>query len=131
MRKFVTGVVSTFVALTGFAVYGAAPFQALKVHIPEAVQVAQSELPAGDYTVRYVDIGSDTPYLAFEPANGNTILVSAMRNQLMSGETSGKSSLVFEKTGGNLSLARVTVEGFSYSYEITNRRHNQTPTITH
>ena len=99
---------------------------------PETVQIAKSELPAGDYTVRYVDIGSDSPYLAFEPVTkGNIVLVSAMRNQLMNGETSGKSSLVFEKTGGNLSLARVTVEGFSYSYEITGRRNNPTPTITH
>ena len=131
MRKYVTGVVTTLVALTGCAVFGAAPFQALKVHIPEAVRVAQSELPAGDYTVRYVDIGADMPVLSFEPEKGNTILVSAMRIQLLNGETSGKSSLVFEKTGGNLSLARVTVEGFSYSYEITGRQRNPTPTITH
>ena len=83
MRKYVTGVVSAFVALAGFTVFGAAaPFQSLKVHLSEAVHVAHSELPAGDYIVRYVDIGSDVPVLSFSPAKGGVILVTAMRNEL-------------------------------------------------
>jgi hypothetical protein len=131
MRKYVTGVVSTLVALTGFTVFGAVPFQSLKVHITEAAHIAQSDLPAGDYTIRYVDVGGDVPYLSFEPAKGNIIIVPAMRNQLMNGEAAEKSSLVFEKTGGNLFLARVQVEGFNYSYEIIGRRQDLTPTITH
>ena len=131
MRKYVTGVVSTLMALTGFAVYGAAPFQSLKVHITEAAHVAQSDLPAGDYTIRYVDVGSDVPYLSFEPARGNIIIVPAMRNQSMNGEAAGKSSLVFEKAGGDLVLARVQVEGFNYSYDIIGRHQDHTPTITH
>lgn len=119
MRKYVVGVVSAFVALTGFAVFGAAgPFQSLKVHIPEAVHVAQSELAAGDYTVRYVDVGSDVPFLSFESAKGQTIIVSAMRNERMHGEASDKSELVFDTAGGELSLARVQVEGLNYSYDI-------------
>ena len=73
MRKYVAGVVSTLVALTGFAVYGQAPFQSLKVHIPGSVHVAQSELPAGDYTVRYLAVGGDVPYLSFEPSKGNIV----------------------------------------------------------
>ena len=131
MRKYVSGVVSTLVALTGFAVYGAAPFQSLKVHIAEAAHVAQAELPAGDYVIRYVDAGGDVPYLSFEPAKGNIIIVPAMRNPLMNGESVGKSSLVFEKSGSNLYLARVQVEGFGYTYEIIGRRQDHAATITH
>ena len=74
MRKYVTGVVSGLVALTGFAVYGQAPFQSLRVHIPETVHVAQAELPAGEYIVRYLNVGGDVPYLMFEPAKGNIVV---------------------------------------------------------
>ena len=131
MRKYVAGVVSTLVALTGFAAYGQAPFQSLKVHIPETVHVAQSELPAGDYTVRYVNAGADVPYLSFEPAKGNIVLVAAMRNQLNHGLAPDKSELVFDKENGILSLSRIQVEGLNYSYDIIGSHAHFTPTITH
>ncbi len=119
MRKYVSGVVSALVALTGLAAFGAAaPFESLKVHIPEAVHIAQNELPAGDYTVRYVNGGSDVPFLSFQSKSGQTVVVAAMRNQLMLNDTPEKSFLVFDKTAGELSLARVQVEGLRYSYEI-------------
>lgn len=130
MRKYVAGVVSTLVALTGFAVYGQAPFQSLKVHIPETVRVAQAELPAGDYIVRYVNVGGDVPYLSFEPVKGNIVVVPAMRNQLMDGLASDKSQLTFDNTNGSLSLSRVQVEGLNYSYDIVGSRANFPATIT-
>ena len=130
MIKYVAGVVSTLVALTGFAVYGQAPFQSLKVHISETVHVAQSELPAGDYTVRYLNVGGEVPFLSFEPVKGNLVIVAAMRNPSMDGHASDKSELVFAKADGNLSLSRVQVEGLNYSYEIIGSRSHYTPTIT-
>ena len=131
MRKYVTGVVSTLVALTGFAVYGQVPFQSLKVHISEAVHVAQTELPAGDYTVRYLNLGSDVPYLTFESGKGNPVVVAAMRNQLNHGLAPDKSALVFDKENGILSLSRIQVEGLNYSYDIIGSHAHFTPTITH
>jgi hypothetical protein len=130
MRKYVTGVVSTLVALTGFAVYGQTPFQSLRVHIPEAVRVAQSELPAGDYTVRYLNVGGDVPYLMFAPVKGNAIAVAAMRNQLGNGLAADRSELTFDRSNGNLSLSKVQVMGLNYSYDIIGSRTPITPTIT-
>ena len=131
MRKYVTGVVSAFVALAGFTVFGAAaPFESLKVHLSEAVHVAQSELPAGDYIVRYVDIGSDVPVLSFSPAKGDVILVTAMRNELPHGEMAGKSELVFGKTDGNLTLSRVQVEGLNFTYDINTPSPRHSAVVT-
>jgi hypothetical protein len=132
MRKYVAGVVFAFVALAGFTVFGAAaPFQSLKVHLSESAKVAQTELPAGDYIVRYVDIGADVPVLSFEPTKGDTILVTAMRNQLRNGEIADKSMLVFAKTDGNLTLNSVQVEGLNFTYDFIPARAHNNATITH
>src|SRR5258706_13811017 len=132
MRKYIAGVVFAFVALAGFTVFGAAaPFQSLKVHLPDAVHVAQSELPAGDYIVRYVDIGSDVPVLSFSPTKGAAIMVTVMRNELPHGEMADKSELVFGKTDGNLTLSRVQVEGLNFMYDVVSALPHHNATITH
>ncbi len=130
MRKYVAGVVSTLVALTGFAAFGQSPFQALKVRIPETVRVAQTELPAGDYIVRSLNIGGDVAYLTFDSANKTVAVVSAMRNQLNNGLASDKSELTFDKVNGDLVLSRVQAEGLNYSFDIIGSRVNNGPTIT-
>jgi len=123
--------VSAFVALAGFTVFGATePFQLLKVHIPEAVHVAQSELPAGDYTVRFVDVGGDVPVLAISSEHGAAILVTAMRNDLPNNTAAERSELTFDKIDGTLTLSRIKVEGLKYSYEIHVPHQHGAP-ITH
>jgi hypothetical protein len=132
MRKYVARVVSTLVALTGLAVYGQMPFQSLKVHIPETVYVAQSQLPAGDYSVRQINVGGDVPYLLFEPvAKGNAVVVATMRNQLDNRLASDKSELKFDRTSVGLALAKVQVEGLNYSFDVIGNHAPVTPTITH
>ena len=122
MRNYVSAFVCGVVALTGLAAFAAGePFQTLKVHLPETVHVAQSELPAGDYTVRYISLGSDVPYLSFQSEKGQPVVVAAMRNPLTRGEMAEKSSLTFDKSAGELMLSSVQVEGLTYSFEILGR----------
>jgi len=50
---------------------------------------------------------------------------------MMNGDTSDKSALVFDKVNGNLTLSRVQVEGFGYTYDIIGNIPTYAPTLTH
>ncbi|HEX3704281.1 MAG TPA: hypothetical protein VHU82_13195 [Vicinamibacterales bacterium] len=80
----------------------------LVAHVPFAFIVGSSVMPAGEYVVK--DDSDNSSVLAIASADGkrfvNTLTIPSSLE-----DTTGQSSLVFDKVGGQYFLARVTPAG--------------------
>ena len=118
MRNSIHSVVLTLAVVISFASCAAAQTDSMKVHFPAPVRVATTELPAGDYTIRSVDTGSDSPVLAFQNAEGRAILVAVSRCSPAPGDLAAKSSIVLQPEGGELHLTKIWLAGRGYGYQV-------------
>ncbi len=105
-------------AIVTFAACASAQTDSMKIHFAAPVHVAQTELPAGDYLIRSVETGSDSPVLAFENSEGHSILVPVSRCSPLAGDLAGKSSVVLQPEGGELHLTKIWLAGRSYGYQV-------------
>ncbi len=87
------------------------------VHLDFAAQAGDKTLAAGDYQISEVETTSGIVSLIFR-ANHFTAVVAAARIENPNDTTSSKTELIFDRTGNNLNLNKINLEGRTYRYEI-------------
>jgi len=83
--------------------------QQLTVDVPFAFSVGSSELPAGEYTVRVVNPGSDRAVLQFSKLDGQANAL--VRTTEITGWANKKAKLSFRHYGDQYFLAQVWMAG--------------------
>lgn len=88
----------------------------LHVKFANTVYVGSTAIPAGDYTIRALDVASDTHMLVFHSENGGgnvSVLAARVEKTAYSPD---KSAVVLEQRGDALHVVRVTPRGMPYDY---------------
>jgi hypothetical protein len=83
----------------------------LKVQFPQPVHVNGTWLPAGEYTIRTISNGGDTPLLAIEGGDGKSVLAPARRDAMPGSSPEMHAGAVLRERGGVLRLAEVKFAG--------------------
>lgn len=111
-------------AFAGLAMEGRAQSsEIMKVRFDRSFAVAQNWLPAGEYNIRTVDTGGDSPVLLIESSYGS-VLVTANRYEDRAREVVTKPEAIFEVENNKYYLRRIRAAGRSYGFEIIG-----TPTV--
>ena len=115
---FALGIIFCVATGAGGAVFN----DSLKVRLDRAVHVGESELPAGDYSIRMLELSGGTPFLTIESIDtGGKLFVSVRRCTTATGEKAVKTKLVFGQTGDELYLTKIWLEGHRDGFEVIQR----------
>jgi hypothetical protein len=93
----------------------------MKANVPFRFTIGDQTLPAGDYTVRYINQDSGKNALLFKSTDGKTSRIVKM-NTKQSGEQEIKASLVFNQYGDQYFLSEVWTGGDQYGLSLTPSR---------
>lgn len=93
----------------------------LKASIPFSFTIGNQTLPAGEYTVRYVNQSSGKSALLFRSLDGRTSRIVNM-NIAQSGRAEMKASLVFNQYGESHFLSEVWTGGDQYGLSLPKSR---------
>ncbi len=93
----------------------------MKAHIPFSFTIGSQTLPAGDYTVRYINQDSGKTALLFKSADGRTSRIVNMIGTQRE-EAEGKASLVFNQYGESYFLSEVWTGGDQYGLSLPKSR---------
>ncbi len=85
------------------------------VRLPFAARVGTTLLPAGQYRVGTVENGGSTSVLTLVDDEGHCATVPAKR---VLQEGAGSAELKFTRSGSELKLRRIFVEGRAYAYDL-------------
>lgn len=93
----------------------------MKADIPFSFIIGNQTLPAGEYTVRYIDQSSGKTALLFRSMDGKTSRIVNMTTA-QSGETEMKASLVFNQYGDSYFLSEVWTGADQYGLSLPKSR---------
>ncbi|HYO89983.1 MAG TPA: hypothetical protein VEQ40_00015 [Pyrinomonadaceae bacterium] len=93
----------------------------LKANIPFSFTIGNQTLPAGEYTVRYVNQNSGKNALLFKSLDGRTSRIVNM-NTAQSSRAEVKASLVFNQYGDSYFLSEVWTGGDQYGLSLPKSR---------
>lgn len=93
----------------------------MKAHIPFRFIIGNQTLPAGEYTVRYVNQDSGKTALLFRSMDGKTSRIVNM-NTTQQSEGEAKASLVFNQYGDSYFLSQVWTGGDQYGLSLPKSR---------
>lgn len=112
--------VALIVALTALTAQAQSANQ-MKANIPFSFTIGSQTLPAGEYTIRYVNQDSGKTALLFKSADGRT---SRIVNMMMSQkeEALTKASLVFNRYGESYFLSEVWTGADQYGLSLPKSR---------
>jgi hypothetical protein len=85
------------------------------VRLPFAARVGATLLPAGEYRVGTVDNGGGTSVITLVDDEGRRATVPAKRVVL---DGAGSAELKFTRSGNELKLRQIFVDGRAYAYEL-------------
>lgn len=119
-------VLRTFTMLIVMLALGAVAVQAqsanqMKADIPFRFQIGDATLPAGEYTVRYVNQDSGKTALLFKSTDGRTNRIITMMTT-EKGAPQEKASLVFNQYGDQYFLSEVWTAGDQYGLALPKSR---------
>lgn len=108
---------TTMMAALVLAIPGSAlAEEKLKAHLSQATWCGETLLPAGEYTIRTIEMSSDQPVLSVSNEEGLHILVPAMRMKQIS--RPDRTELVIRRDSDAARLSVVRFGGSDYSYEL-------------
>jgi hypothetical protein len=93
----------------------------LKANIPFSFVIGNQTLPAGEYTVRYVNQSSGKSALLFKSVGGGTSRIVNM-NAAQASRAEMKASLVFNQYGDSYFLSEVWTGGDQYGLSLPKSR---------
>ena len=93
----------------------------MKADIPFRFTIGNQTLPAGEYTVRYVNQDSGKTALLFRSMDGKTSRIVNM-NTTQRGEGEAKASIVFNQYGDSYFLSEVWTGGDQYGLSLPKSR---------
>lgn len=88
----------------------------VKVHLSTAAHIGETKLPAGDYTIQFLDTTSGLPVLEVQSEAGVHVLVMANRNYT---NVSDKTNVILTADGVDYRISAIHLAGRSYSYDLT------------
>jgi hypothetical protein len=94
----------------------------LKFTLHYPVAVGAVTIPSGDYTIRSVDTGNDSPVLAIRSEMGTNVNVLANRIQMPQSGVAEKTELVITGHSGHYQLDKIWIAGQEYGYELAGVR---------
>jgi len=103
------------IALSAIALCGAAfaaPIDTFTARFANPVMIGEKTLPAGDVTFNVIH-GNTSMLLTARSANGEAALIVV--NRIHESEDAGKSSVILGRSGSNLKLERVWLDGVGYA----------------
>jgi hypothetical protein len=100
----------------------AATSENVKVRMEKEFRVGTAALPAGDYTIRVLNTGSDSPTLIFETGDGNRVFAAAWRFPNDLDSTAGETQVVMSSTENGLTVKEVRLAGQAYRYQLIGQR---------
>lgn len=108
------------IALAGLTAQAQSANQ-MKAHIPFSFIIGNQTLPAGDYTVRYVNQDSGKTALLFKSTDGRNARIVNMMTTQKSGPQEN-ASLVFNQHGDSYFLSEVWTGGDQYGLTLPKSR---------
>lgn len=90
----------------------------VKVTLDQAFRVGETLMPSGDYTIRLLKVGSDSPVLVFQTEGNLSVMAAVSRAQTVSGRPDETTELIFNSTELGLSIKEVRIAGQPYRYQI-------------
>jgi hypothetical protein len=90
----------------------------IKVRMDQAFRVGETLMPSGDYNIRLLDTGSDSPVLVFETDNHVRIFAAVQRVPGEPARTAEATEVVMLNGEQGLQVKEVRVSGQSFRYQI-------------
>jgi hypothetical protein len=94
----------------------------ITVNLPEDTIAGSNTLAAGTYTITDIEPASGVHVFVFRGAGGKPVMLQAETIEQASGPS--KSSLVLSRTGSEVRLDKLLIEGSSLGYEFDFGRQN-------
>jgi hypothetical protein len=119
MMQAITKVILAILAAFLMAVPASAGMaDTIKVRMDQAFRVGETLMPSGDYNIRLLDTGSDSPVLVFETENGIRIFAAVQRVAAEPGRTEEKTEVVMLSGEQGLQVKEVRVSGQGFRYQV-------------
>lgn len=101
----------------------AAPAQAnstatVKVTLDQAFRVGDTLMPSGDYKIRLLSVGSDSPVLVFQTEGNLSVMAPVSRVQTDNGRLDETTELIFNSSEQGLSIKEIRIAGQPFRYQI-------------
>jgi hypothetical protein len=123
MIHIITKAVLALMAMLALALPArAATSENVKVRMDKEFRVGTAALSAGDYSIRVLNTGSDSPTLIFESEDGSRVFAAAWRFPNDFDSTGGETQVVMVTSENGLTVKEVRLAGQAYRYQLIGQR---------